>query len=242
MTDEKFAVYRWIDEGNPNCQDVEENSQADRDVSSLNFNSGGVANRIYEILAEYQATGDWRHKELAAELLRWAQIFNAEFALAVSEIALCVDSLSSDRFGHFRSGHNGFGLKGEIALNERYLQIREPWQILGTLLHELIHAWQYEHGEPGVPPYHNKQFRNKAREYGLVISEYGVTEYEMESRFKELLKKHGIRMPDQPRVAPRLPGKSKLKKWSCLCPINIRVAVADFEARCMKCGHLFVRA
>ncbi len=36
-------------------------------------------------------------------------------------------------------------------------------------------------------------------------------------------------------------GDSKLKKWSCGCPVNVRVAVADFRAVCLDCGEQFVR-
>jgi hypothetical protein len=39
-----------------------------------------------------------------------------------------------------------------------------------------------------------------------------------------------------PKVKPK--GKSKLKKWSCGCT-NIRVAVKEFEAKCLKCGNVF---
>jgi hypothetical protein len=39
-----------------------------------------------------------------------------------------------------------------------------------------------------------------------------------------------------PTVKPK--GKSKLKKWSCGCT-NIRVAVKEFEAKCLKCGREF---
>lgn len=42
-------------------------------------------------------------------------------------------------------------------------------------------------------------------------------------------------------VLPQLGGSSKLKKWSCQCspPINVRVAVAHFHARCLWCRELF---
>ena len=42
------------------------------------------------------------------------------------------------RFGHYRVGHNGFGLKGEIAVNQRYLISRPAWQVLGTILQLVV--------------------------------------------------------------------------------------------------------
>jgi hypothetical protein len=80
-----------------------------------------------------------------------------------------------------------------------------------------------------------------ALQFGLVIDERGVTSYLSESRFKDLLARHGVHLPVQPMPAQRILGSSKLKKWSCRCPVNVRVAVADFEARCLRCGSLFVR-
>jgi hypothetical protein len=241
-TADELAVLEWVSEGNPNFRDPDWGQTEETGVSSLNLDNRVYGVGIYDILARHQVTAEWRHRDLSAELLRWAVIFNAEFNLGVPEIALRVDWLSYRALGHFRPGHNGFGLKGEIALNERYLYRREPWQLLGTVLHELLHAWQQKHGKPGKPPYHNKEFRDKALQYGLVIDEDGVTHYLPESSFKNLLKRYGVHMPDQPPPPQRRKGESKLKKWTCRCPVNVRVAIADFQARCLKCGNLFVQA
>jgi len=35
-------------------------------------------------------------------------------------------------------------------------------------------------------------------------------------------------------------GESKLEKWTCGCTY-VRVAVADFQALCLKCGKVFSR-
>jgi hypothetical protein len=235
--EDQQAILRFIDEGNPICGVDETTDMLD---SGLNRNpTPGQA--IYDILAHYQVTSEWRHRELATELHRWAVIFNEEFQLEVSRIALRIDWLKHRTLGHFQPGHNGFGLKGEIAINERHLCSREPWEILGTVLHELLHAWQYEHGKPGKPPYHNQEFRKKALTYGLVIDEDGVTQYLSESAFKQLLGRTGIQMPEQPKPARRQRGTSKLKKWSCNCPVNVRVAINEFRARCLTCDSQFVQ-
>jgi hypothetical protein len=196
---------------------------------------------VYRALADHQASETWDLRELLAELQRWAGVFDTEFKLGVPEVSLCVDWLHPHCFGHFRYGHNGFGLRGEIALNRRYLAAREFWQILGTLLHELLHAWQQAHGTPGKGNYHNAEFRTKARSYGLVIDEHGCTEYEPGSAFFALLKKHGIRVPAVPKPQLRLRGRSKLRKWTCGCT-NVRVASAHFRARCLNCGNEFALA
>jgi hypothetical protein len=130
--------------------------------------------------------------------------------------------------------------------------------VLGTLLHELLHAWQEVHGNPSRTDHHNLEFRRKAAELGLLIDRQGVTDYLLDSPFMDFLRGHGIATPteaDEEQDAargigrvrsvggtvPRLAGKSKLIKWSCGCT-NVRCAKADFQALCLKCGQRFMRA
>src|SRR5487761_1178732 len=198
---------------------------------------------IYATLAKHQRDEAWGGQEIIAGLQTWAARFIVEFKLDIGDIALCIDRLPSARYGHFRQGHNGFGLRGEIAINARHLSgQRQVWEVLGTLLHELLHAWQEAHGTPGKRNHHNAEFQAKARELGLNIDRRGVTGYAANSPFKELLRRCGVSVPDHETKAPatRPRGDSKMKKWSCGCT-TARVAVADFRVRCLKCGNEFKR-
>jgi hypothetical protein len=198
--------------------------------------------QFYQAFGEYQASNDsWDLCEFVAWLQTWARRFNEEFELGITAVSLCVDWLGAHRLGHFRRGHNGFGLSSEIAINRKYLSSREPWQILGTLLHELLHAWQEDYGKAGKNNYHNKQFREKARSLGLIINARGYTQYEPDSPFFAVLQRHGVETPKVPPPQYVVRGSSKLKKWACQCqpPINVRVAVAHFYARCLWCGELY---
>lgn len=198
---------------------------------------------IYAGLAHHQSAEPWYGREIASVLQEWAGRFNDEFKLHVPEVSLRLDALPRSRYGHFRYGYNGFGLRGEVAINARYLGgQREPWEVLGTLLHELLHAWQQAHGRPGRGNYHNCEFRDKARDLGLVIDARGVTEYLDESAFVGLLRRHGVFVPRLENTAKADPprGDSKMKKWSCKCT-NVRCAVAGFRAVCLNCGKAFVR-
>src|SRR4051794_6048200 len=108
------------------------------------------AARIYKAVADHQVREDWEYREFVAEMHRWAVIFDATFELKVPEVSLAIDHLRRSRMGQFRYGHNAFGLQGEIILNDRYLHDEDrPWEVLGTLLHELLHGWQQAHGKPG---------------------------------------------------------------------------------------------
>jgi hypothetical protein len=198
---------------------------------------------IYAALAKHQRDEAWAGQEMIASLQCWADRFIVEFKLDIGDIALCIDRLPRTRYGHFRRGHNGFGLRGEIAINARYLSgQRQVWEVLGTLLHELLHAWQEAHGTPGKRNHHNAEFQAKAQELGLIIDRRGVTGYAANSPFKELLQKCGVSVPEHAIEAPvaRPRGDSKMKKWSCGCT-TARVAVADFRAKCLKCGNEFKR-
>jgi len=200
---------------------------------------------IYHRLAEHQAADDWKHRELMQELQTWVGRFNEAFQLKVPQVSLRIDWLRATRLGHFRCGHNGFGLQREIALNERYLHTRAMWQLLGTLFHELLHGWQESYGRAGRRNYHNREFRRKAADYGLVVDQRGYTQYWPDSPFFALLEQHGVPFPVQPQPLLTQPtrgrGKSTLKKWRCGCT-NVRVGVAEFQARCLRCGQLFEQA
>ena len=109
------------------------------------------------------------------------------------------------------------------------------------MLHELFHGWQQAHGTPGRRNYHNHEFRNKALTYGLVVDERGCTRYLPDSPFVRLLRAYGVEVSPLRAATPpreRERGESKLKKWSCGCT-NVRCAVPDLRAVCLKCGQPF---
>jgi hypothetical protein len=199
---------------------------------------------IYRHLAAHQTTADgWALRDLFEKLHQWAGVFITEFKLELAEYAVGVDPLPLRVLGCFRCGYDGHGLKASITLNVHYVVgplARPFWDTLGTLLHELLHAWQEVHGKRGRGNYHNKEFRDRALECGLLIDEYGHQEYLPGGRLLKLLKERGVVVPtiDPPKPAPRRAGRSKLKKWSCRCT-NIRVASKDFSATCNNCDCPF---
>lgn len=220
-------------------------SSTNSDVSSgerqFQFNPESTK-PIYDELKKHQVTEEsWDLRPTLEWLQQWSERFVSEFALMITQVSLCVECLPAHRLGHFRSGLNGFGLAAEVAINRTHLDKREPWQVLGTLLHELLHAWQELHGKPGSWNYHNNEFREKARTLGLIIDTKGHTQYAPNSSFFAVLNKYGVETPEFPPVQYVLRGQSKQKKWSCQCEpkINVRVAVAHFYARCLWCGCVF---
>jgi hypothetical protein len=215
---------------------------------------------IYPQLVLHQCNEEWHGRGLFNWLHEWAVRFNVQFNLNVPQITLGIEVLRADVGAHFRLGHNAFGLKGEIILNALYLD-RPQWWLLGVLLHEELHGWQQAYGtiDARNPNYHNREYRDKAKEIGLSVDRYGRQTYLVESKFFDLLRQHGVDLSDAVidegevesaqdsnsraavKRAPALArGNSKLKKWSCDCT-NVRVGVADFHAQCLNCGQVFKR-
>jgi hypothetical protein len=54
----------------------------------------------------------------------------------------------------------------EIALHPETLK-REPMEVLSTLVHEMVHLWQWAYGQPGKKGYHNPQWAQRMSALGL---------------------------------------------------------------------------
>lgn len=61
----------------------------------------------------------------------------------------------------------------EIAINPSYIAQSRTIEVLQTLSHEMVHCWQFCHGDPGRRFYHNKEWAMKMIEIGLMPSSTG---------------------------------------------------------------------
>jgi predicted SprT family Zn-dependent metalloprotease len=61
----------------------------------------------------------------------------------------------------------------EISLNPAYLAERAAEATSSTIVHEMVHLWQHEHGTPSRRGYHNEQWAAKMRDVGLMPSSTG---------------------------------------------------------------------
>ena len=79
--------------------------------------------------------------------------------------------------GHFApdrfSGRTAVGGRHELALNPDHFVGRSDEEITSTLVHEMVHVWQQQHGKPASRGYHNKQWAVKMKEVGLQPSNTG---------------------------------------------------------------------
>lgn len=62
----------------------------------------------------------------------------------------------------------------EIAMNPRYFRERSLEDVVSTLVHEMVHLWQFHFGAPGRGRYHNREWAEKMKTIGLYPSNTGA--------------------------------------------------------------------
>lgn len=115
--------------------------------------------------------------ELYSQLQRAGEFFNV--ALFNGELPPHVLTLQRERgvAGHFsakRWAHISGEKAHEIALNPKNFASCSLVQLFQTIVHEQCHLWQFEHGNPSRPGYHNKEWADKMLKIGLVPSATGL--------------------------------------------------------------------
>ena len=87
-----------------------------------------------------------------------ATLFDGE----LRDIGMRISRRMKHRLGHYMVA--GGGQPAEIAMSIRHVE-RDPWDdVLHTLVHEMVHQWQDQHGKALD---HGQIFRSKAREVGI---------------------------------------------------------------------------
>lgn len=180
----------------------------------------------------------YQHANLLA-----AEIVKPLLGFQPPEIALSIDRENRKQLGHFKIGRDGLGLNWRISLNVLHLA-RPKAEVIGTLLHEILHAVQQAHGKPGKGNFHNKEFIAWCAKLGLPTDSRGHDlGIDPKGVYADYVKRHKLdgKVALVPKTDLPKPGGSKLKKWTCSCGVNVRVAIEDFEATCDKCETAFVK-
>ncbi|HWG53495.1 MAG TPA: SprT-like domain-containing protein [Gemmatimonadaceae bacterium] len=85
------------------------------------------------------------------------------FGGSLQPIRIRVSGRMRSRLGQYTAA-TAAGEPPDIAISRAHIR-RHPWpEVLHTLLHEMVHQWQAEHGHPLD---HGRAFRRKAREVGI---------------------------------------------------------------------------
>lgn len=61
----------------------------------------------------------------------------------------------------------------EISINPGYLLKQTPREVASTLVHEMVHHWQREFGNPSRAGYHNREWAAEMKRVGLQPSTTG---------------------------------------------------------------------
>ncbi|MDN7664090.1 SprT-like domain-containing protein [Burkholderia cenocepacia] len=112
-----------------------------------------------------------------AELQQAYDFFNDE--LFAGELPACLITFQRERrsYGYFSNERFFDPTSGEvtdeIAMNCRYFATVPLVEILQTLVHEMVHLWQFRCGTPSRKGYHNREFADKMKAVGLMPSSTG---------------------------------------------------------------------
>lgn len=95
------------------------------------------------------------------------------------QLPACLITLQREKrtHGYFSSerfvNRDGETYTDEIALNPSYFSVVPPMEIMQTIVHEMVHAWQFHFGNPGRRGYHNREWAEKMEQVGLTPSSTG---------------------------------------------------------------------
>ena len=187
-------------------------------------------------------------KPAIQELERAYQFFNEELFRSELDLNVIITIQSRGRknalgwhwAGKWKNGDTTS--LAEINLSAESLKTGDPYE---TLIHEMAHHLNHQRGIKDVSGngYHNKHFKKTAESAGLetipckkigYMTELGNLAKAKILEFKPQKEVFAIlRLKETARQ------KTKLKKWSCGCGVNVRVAIPDFNATCTLCRTAF---
>ena len=125
-----------------------------------------TAKPTLEQYRKYQAAYDYFNKTLFAGKLRPCLLVFKDRRAKKGGIVL-------GHFGPNRWTSAAGDTCHEISLNPDVLT-RPLWDTMSTLVHEMAHQWQQDHGTPPRAGYHDREWARKMEEIGLVPSNTGA--------------------------------------------------------------------
>lgn len=140
---------------------------------------------------------------------------------------------------------NGDGELHELTITAEYLK-RPVHEIAETMVHEMVHHFNFLRGvkDCNASQYHNRKFAEICEAVGLLVEKgkrgFAYTDLSEPLRAKVDSWKLNADAFALARTVPlTVKAPTKLKKWTCGCGINIRVARSDFSATCNFCDTAF---
>ncbi|BGE57664.1 MULTISPECIES: SprT-like domain-containing protein [Pseudomonas aeruginosa group] len=117
-------------------------------------------------------------EEAYAELQAAYDFYNDHLFASQERLPACLITYQREKrtMGYFSQARfiRRDGIKAdEIAMNPDYFAVIPLVEILQTLVHEMVHLWQYHFGKPSRACYHNTEWANKMEALGLMPSDTG---------------------------------------------------------------------
>jgi hypothetical protein len=141
-----------------------------------------------------------RDEPLVRELERWHADYNrAHFGGQLGGVTIRISRRMKTRLGHYGPAR-GDDDRAEIVISRRHLR-RHGWEeARQTLLHEMVHQWQDEHGHPID---HGPTFRARARGVGITPSARRLVASQARPSETDVMQTDAVETPPPPglRVA-----------------------------------------
>ncbi len=183
---------------------------------------------------------DWEFTSFLSMIRPWARTFNDEFSLDVPLPAVGVKKLRKTRIAQYLcKGRDHHGIRFCIDFNSMFIG-RDEWRSIGTMLHEMLHLWEETHGKPPAANRHSKAFRDKAKEYGLLVDSRGVTKF-AEGLFTELLSRELVdfdltKESEMDDAIDKSKQRKARRKWMCACPDSVTIPTKIGRVLNITCG------
>jgi hypothetical protein len=195
---------------------------------------------INQAARQHEVTvADWQYAEISKNLYRFFDLINERFFQSKVPTPVLSFKRKRKEFGHYVNGRNEIGVQENINISAGHLG--DPLaEVLSTLAHEMVHAWQRNYGKSGKRNYHNEQCRQKMEEIGIPCNQWGSS-LGMTDPFVAFLREHGVEAearlvpPEQVPKAART--FSSLRHWKCKC-MSVW-ATKEVHAKCKSCGKDF---
>ena len=204
------------------------------------------------------------YNRVAGYLNKIFDLLNAEFFEgALSRPTITIQS-TPKAYGHFSlqadTWISKIGATHEINIGAGTLA-RPIEEVAATLLHEMVHYWNYESGVQDCSrggTYHNRRFKDAAEAHGLIVEhsdKYGWSRTEPADALLDCVLENGLtdilitrnefggfQMTGTTAIGTATPKRSSSRKYICpCCGMSIR-ATREVNIGCLDCGEHMVPA
>lgn len=210
-------------------------------TKDLNMNSAADAvKRHWQLIPEAERDGT-RYADKAAWLHEWASVFIDRFGLAIPVPVVKLGILPRNSIGHVCAGICEWSDHPKVVLNARYVAGLPEWELLGELLHQLVHVIHAADGDRDLMSHAGKEWQI-AEQLGLDFVGWNhAPVYLADSPFKAVLRAKGVAVPSG-AVGPRdLSASEKCLRKEATLHMRFFCYCVDLLESCPVCTNVVCR-